>query len=205
MKRAEPRKIILRTQRLQKIRKNLRDILTLAYEKEFSRLLNLKRLYQEKRISNGYWLAPSQRKREIRLSKMGDALMHAYDKSILVCSLGAACDSHKELVKKGEIEPSERSANLDMVWVPHFKAWFCLRCYEEYFKIKACENCRETDEKTAEISECSLCNRYICEYCENYCFECEKYYCDQCYHDHLIHDRCCYTVKKSTTQIKFLE
>jgi len=189
---------------MRKIRKNLRDILTLAYKKEFSHLLDLKSLYQDKYIQNQYHLTPSQRKREINLSRISDELMHSYDKSINVYSSGAACYSHRKLVEEGEIESSKRSTNLDMVWVPHFKAWFCIRCYEEYLKVKTCENCRETDETTAEISDCSLCSTYICEYCENYCVECDKYYCNQCYHDHLIHDRCCYTVKKDTTQIKFI-
>lgn len=195
------RKIIVRDPRLLKVRKNLRDILKLFYLAEFRSWSKLDNLYREKYLRGK--ITSSQKKRWFFLSHRHNELMNTYDKSILECNSGAACLSHLELVKKGRIDPSKRSTNLDMVWVPHFKSWFCIKCYEEFYKIKTCENCRETYQATAKISECSLCNKYICEFCENFCLECEVYYCNQCYHDHLINNRHSFTGQKETTQIKF--
>ncbi|UCC18568.1 MAG: hypothetical protein JSV62_10705 [Promethearchaeota archaeon] len=202
MKSNIPRKIVIKDSKLRKVRKNLREILKLAYFTEFEKWSNLDDIYREKHLNGKITL--SQEKRWFFLSQQHDKLRAIYDKSILECNLGAACLSHRELMQKGEIDPSDRSTDLDMVWVPYFKAWFCLRCYEEYFKIKACENCCKTDEKTAEISECSFCSKYICEICLNYCLECGDDYCDICYKEHLIRGRCCFTLKEDTTQIKFL-
>lgn len=201
MKSAIPRKIVINDPHLRKVRKNLRDIIKLAYLADFDNWLKLDELYREKHLRGN--ITPSQKKRWFFLSQQHNKLISIYDKSILECNSGAACLSHRELVKRGEINSSDRSTDLDMVWVPHFKAWFCIKCYEDYFKIKACENCRETDEKTVEILECSLCKKYICEICLNFCLECGDSYCDICYKEHLIQGRCCFTLKKDT-QIKFL-
>jgi hypothetical protein len=49
MKTSKPKEIIIKNQNLRKIRKNLRDLLVLAYKREFSRLLSIESLYQEKK------------------------------------------------------------------------------------------------------------------------------------------------------------
>ena len=83
MKTSKPRKIILRTEKLQNIRKSLRIILKLAYQDEVKRLLNLERIYQDKYIANQFHLTPSQRKREFELTKKNSMLYQSFIKSIL--------------------------------------------------------------------------------------------------------------------------
>jgi hypothetical protein len=65
---------------------------------------------------------------------MNNNLMTAYNNSILKCSLGAACDSYKEMVENGTIDPIERPIDLDMGWLPRpfppYGSWFCKRDYE---------------------------------------------------------------------------
>ena len=45
------------------------------------------------------------------------------------CDLGAACSSLEEAVKHG-FDPLNRPTDLDMVWMPYFKSWFCVPCSE---------------------------------------------------------------------------
>ncbi len=65
---------------------------------------------------------------------MNNDLMTAYNRSILQCSLGAACNSYKELVENGTIDPIERPIDLDMGWLPGpfppRGSWFCKKDYE---------------------------------------------------------------------------
>ena len=127
------------------------------------------------------------------LSKMHDKLYHTYHNSILICSSGAMCDSYREMKGKGIIDSPEKPINLDMVWIPHNKAWYCTKCYESKYRIKICENCWETDERMVKISECFICNRYICESCKNQCFDCKESYCNQYFFEHFITvDKICY-------------
>ncbi len=201
MKCKEPRSIVIKNLQLKRVRKNLRDVIKFAVLDKFRQHFKIDDIYREKHLRGN--ITSSQRKRWFFLSRQHSNLRGAYDRSILKCSTGAPCLSHRGLVEKGKIKPSDKSTNLNLVWVPHYKAWFCTKCFDEYFKIKICENCRKTDENTAQISECQLCNRYVCEFCSNFCEECRDYFCDQCHHEHLIHGRCCFTVKKETIQIKF--
>ncbi|KKN15375.1 hypothetical protein LCGC14_0986710 [marine sediment metagenome] len=113
MKSKKPRLIVLKDPKLRKARENLRTILKLAYYDERERLRNLNHLYFEKDT-----LTPSQQKRDIQLGRMNNNLMTAFDNSILKCNLGAACNSYKEMVEKGSIDPIERPIDLDMGWLP---------------------------------------------------------------------------------------
>ncbi|MFW9880129.1 MAG: hypothetical protein ACFFG0_44205, partial [Candidatus Thorarchaeota archaeon] len=132
IKSAETRKIVIKDLKLRQVRKNLRDIFKLKWLEEFKKWLDLDSAYREKNFKGK--ITPSQEKRWIVLTQQHNKLRSIYDKSILECNLGAACLSHRELVQKGRIDSSDRSIDLDMVWIPHFKAWFCVKCYEEYFK-----------------------------------------------------------------------
>lgn len=127
MKSKKTRLIALKDPKLRKIRENLRTILKLAYYSERERLRNLEHLYIERDS-----LTPSQQKRNIQLGRMNNDLMTAYNHSILKCSLGAACNSYKEAVENGSIDPVERPVDLDMGWLPQFpyRAWYCKKDYE---------------------------------------------------------------------------
>ncbi len=129
MKSKKPRLIVLKDPKLRKIRTNLRIILKLAYYSESKRLDRLEDLYFEKNT-----LTPSQQKRKSELIRMNNALMTAYNNSILQCNLGAACDSYKEMVEKDTIDPIERPIDLDMGWLPvpfpQHGSWLCKKDYE---------------------------------------------------------------------------
>ena len=190
MKARKIKKVSFTSPKLRLIRKNFRQIFKLAYFDELERLMKMQRLYRKKYIRQDSHLVPSQYSRWMSLSKRHDKLYHDYHDSILVCSSGATCTSYREMKEKGMIKPSERPIDLDMVWVPHKKAWFCTKCYERKYKIKICENCWETNETMVKISECFICNRYICESCENLCLDCKESYCDQCYYEHMSYGKC---------------
>ncbi len=128
MKSKKPRLIVLKDPKLRKIRTNLRVVLKLAYLNESKRLDRLEDLYIEKDAQKG--LTPSQQKRDIQLGRMNNNLMTVYDNSILKCSLGAACNSYKEAVENGTIDPVERPIDLDMGWLPQYGSWFCKKDYE---------------------------------------------------------------------------
>ena len=128
MKSKKPRLIILKDPRLRKIRTNLRIILKIAYLDESERLDRLSDLYIEKDVQKG--LTPSQQRRETQLDRKDNELYHTYIKSILQCSLGAACSSYRRAVENGTIEPTERPIDLDMGWLPQYSSWFCKKDYE---------------------------------------------------------------------------
>lgn len=125
MKSKKPRLIVLKDPKLRQIRANLRTILKLAYNDERKRLRALEHLYIDREA-----LTPSQQKRDIQIGRMNNSLMTEYNRSVLTCSLGAACNSFKELVKKGTIKPTERPIDLDMGWLPQYREWFCKKDYE---------------------------------------------------------------------------
>lgn len=127
MKSKKPRLIVLKDPKLRKIRENLRTILMLAYNDESKRLSQLTFLYLEKNI-----LTPSQEKRETQLIKMNNNLMRVYNNSILQCRLGAACNSYREAVENGAIDPIERPVDLDMGWLPQYGSWYCKKDYENF-------------------------------------------------------------------------
>ncbi|KKM04849.1 hypothetical protein LCGC14_1760090 [marine sediment metagenome] len=128
MKSKKPRLIVLKDPKLRKIRANLRTILKLAYNDERIRIRDLEHLYTERET-----LTPSQQKRDIQLGRMNNELYHAFNDSILRCSLGAACNSYKEAVEEGSIKPIERPIDLDMGWLPQYREWFCKK---DYFGLK---------------------------------------------------------------------
>lgn len=119
MKSLKVKKIILKNPRLRTIRRNLRIVLKLAVRSERERLGRIEDLYIKKRTRQN--LMPSQRKREISLSRMGDALLARIGSSTCQCSSGGYCLSHQELVEKGLVKPSELSPDLDLVWIPWYK------------------------------------------------------------------------------------
>lgn len=184
--------IILKRKKSREIRKSLREILNLAYNDEIKRISGILNLYRDKRIHFIGSLTPSQKKRELGLQRIHDNLYHTYHKSILRCSSGAFCVSYREMIEKGLIDPPNRPINLDMVWVPHNQAWYCTKCFDTYLRVKSCENCRETNEKTSKISECFFCSRYICDLCKNICPDCGESYCNQCYFEHFNNNICCW-------------
>ncbi len=126
MKSKKVHRVILRDLSLRRVRNNLRIIFKLAAKKELSRLVDLEGLYQDKKIKIG--LTPSQKKRYKHLRRQWNNLYFPFEKSTLQCGSGAGCYSYQEAKKQG-FDPQDRPTNLDLVWVPWLKRWFCIKCF----------------------------------------------------------------------------
>lgn len=128
MKTLKVKKVILKNPRLRTIRCNMRIVLKLAVYSELERLRHLKRIYYDKQH-----LTSSQDRRETYLIKTSNALSERLSNSTCQCNSGR-CISHRELVEKGLVKPSERSPDIDLVWIPWYKVWVCVKCYDSYYK-----------------------------------------------------------------------
>lgn len=117
--------IIVKSTKLRLLRKNLRTVIKLALDHKRKLLLQLERIYTEKRIKKG--LTPSQQNRERAISILSRDLRLAYEGSMLRCFLAGGCMSQKN---ESYIE---KSLDVDMVWNPLDKAWICINCYVYYF------------------------------------------------------------------------
>ncbi len=105
MKSKKVHRVILRDSSLRRVRNNLRIIFKLAAKNELSRLIDLKCLYQDKKIKIG--LTPSQQRRYNHLKRKWKDLDFLFLKSTLQCGNGAACYSFQEAEKKG-FNPKDR-------------------------------------------------------------------------------------------------
>ncbi len=114
MKSKKIRKVILKTPSLRRARNNLRIILKLTVKEELRRLDKLYSLYRFKKM-----LTPSQQKRRSQLGKEWKSLDGAYYKSTLRCGCGGGCTA-----------PQDRLTDLDLVWIPWFRRWVCIECFE---------------------------------------------------------------------------
>ena len=122
----EVRRVILRTARVQPVRSNLRALLKLAVKDKLNRLTKIKRLYHNKDIKDN--LTPSQQKRYEFIGIKYRTLSERYNHSTLQCGSGAACYSLDDAIERG-LDPRDRPIDLDLVWVPWLRKWFCLKCF----------------------------------------------------------------------------
>jgi hypothetical protein len=100
--------------------------LKLTIEVKLKKLRELRSLYFRKGIKSG--LTPSQQKRYDYIGLKYRALYERFNHSTLQCGSGAACYSFHEAKKHG-FNPQDRPIDLDLVWVPWLRRWFCLKCY----------------------------------------------------------------------------
>ena len=123
-------KVELKSPVLQRIRKNFRDVIKLAVKQELSRLYAVSDEYRKKcQESTDFSEKERLDQKEREFMKKGSELRRLLSKSIIQCNLGAACSSLEEAVKHG-FDPLDRPTDLEMVWCPYFKAWYCLPCTE---------------------------------------------------------------------------
>ena len=120
-------KIELRNPSLRCIRNNFRDIIKLAVEQESRRLFTKAKEYR-KRSRESINPVEKERLEQERgyFGRESDKLDSSLSKSIIQCELGAGCRSLSEAIKCG-FDPKDRPTNLDMVWLPFFKAWYCVK------------------------------------------------------------------------------
>ncbi len=128
MKSKKVRIVKLKDPKLIRIRKNLRDIIKFAARKEIRRL----HVMQDKYLGKGKPMPPEEAIMFTKYSRKGNKLMSALSDSIIQCSAGASCDSFQEAKNHG-FNPKDRPTDLDMVWIPYYQKWFCLKCYESTF------------------------------------------------------------------------
>lgn len=123
-------KVELKNPALRRIRKNFRDLIKFAVKQESSRLYAISDEYRQKcRDSTDSVEKERLDQDERKFMKLGSNLRHLLAKSIIQCDLKAACSSLEEAVKHG-FDPLDRPTDLDMVWMPYFKSWFCVPCSE---------------------------------------------------------------------------
>ena len=127
MKSKKIRIVKLKDPKLRRIRKNLRDIIQLAVKDEFRKLNKIARSYL-----GGGPMTEEEHKEFTKFSRKSEKLIFMLSDSIIQCSSGAQCDSLEEAVKHG-FNPRDRPTDLDMVWIPYYQKWFCLKCYESTF------------------------------------------------------------------------
>ena len=127
MKSKKIRIVKLKDPKLRRIRKNLRDVIKLAVKDKFRKLHKLAEKYLV-----GRPMTPEEDRMFTKLSRESEKLMFALSDSIIQCSSGASCNSLEEAIKHG-FNPKHRPTDLDMVWIPYYQKWYCLKCYESTF------------------------------------------------------------------------
>lgn len=137
MKSLNVKKVILKNPHLRNLRKNLRIVLRLAIDDKIRRLDKLNKLYLEK--SRQGKQVPSQKKREIQISRLSDKLMHLEERRSCITCNEPYCISHKDRPGKSTWF-EQRTNDLDLVWIPWHEKWVCLDCYEEYHKDTTLED-----------------------------------------------------------------
>ena len=126
MKSKEVRKVVLRTDKMRRVRDNLRIILKLAIKDKLGSLDRNGDLYRHKEKKDR--LTPSQQKRYDYVEGEYWTLYHRYNHSTLQCGSGAACYSLDKAIEEG-LDPRDRPTDFDLVWVPWLRRWFCLKCF----------------------------------------------------------------------------
>ncbi len=103
----DERRIIIRNERLKKIRNNLRGVLRMAVYDEIEILRKFDSLYEG-------WLelTPKERKEVAYLQGTKHELYDLLDKSICVCPLCSKADK-------------------DMVYIADHETWYCIECQEK--------------------------------------------------------------------------
>jgi hypothetical protein len=121
-----PKTSKLKDPRLRRIRKNLRELLILVINDEIDRLSKLEDLYLNKLLKRKTFTA-SQWKRSEFLTHKAMELHRALYNSICICASGT-CESTIDLARQG-IQVPEHFTNLDMIYDPIFKKWYCEKCF----------------------------------------------------------------------------
>ncbi len=122
MKSLKIKKITIKDSKLRNLRKGLRQVIDLAVHDKHVYYTQLEKLYNEKWDKRGK-LTPSQLKRIRELSRLKNKLHDDLRKSMCFCAF-ACCLS----------EAYSEVTDIDMVWIPWYQGWYCVPCFEEYFK-----------------------------------------------------------------------
>ena len=123
-------RVELKSPALRRIRKNFRDIIELVVKHESSKLFAISKEYRE-RSSETTDPVEKERlgRRKEHFRRKSDELYCLLTDSIIQCGLGGGCLSYIEATDHG-FYPRKAPANLNMVWMPSYNAWFCNKCCE---------------------------------------------------------------------------
>ncbi len=127
MKSEEIVKVVLKNERLRKIRKNLRDLLKLTVEDKLDQL--------NEEIDE-VWGREKVRRSKIKEHRN---LRSAYSRSTMGCSNDKDiledeknfCVSIQRAREQG-LNVEDMKTNFDLVWIPIFSKWYCTDCVREY-------------------------------------------------------------------------
>jgi hypothetical protein len=123
-------KIELRDPQLRRVRKGLRDIIKLAVNQKLRELYSKQHEYFNKYLkSNDHVLKENLKWKWGNFRRQSERLDKLLSSSIIICGSGAGCASLDEAIQKG-LDPQDRPTDLDMVWMPSHKKWYCTKCYE---------------------------------------------------------------------------
>ena len=123
-------KLELKNPILRCIRKNFRDVVELAVRQESSRLFAISDEFRKEGRSSTNSVEKERLELEERkFFKNGSRLRKLLSKSIVQCSSDGGCVSLLKATKHGRY-PKNVPTNLDMVWMPSFKSWYCTLCSE---------------------------------------------------------------------------
>ena len=123
-------KVIIKDEQLRKIRKNLRDLLKCAVEERLRQLLKEIRELRDK---------GEGRKENLKIMEHSN-LITALDDSTIMCGyedIGGpnrgyyGCISLQKADDQGE-DVEKIKTDLDLVWIPIYKSWFCTECVKEF-------------------------------------------------------------------------
>jgi len=121
-------KVVIKDERLRKIRKNLRNLLKCAVEEKLKQLLKEIRENREK---------GNHKLKYLKIKEHGD-LRTAFRDSTVECryrytegSDFYACVSLQKAMEQGQ-EVEKIKTDLDLVWIPILKGWFCTECVKEF-------------------------------------------------------------------------
>ncbi|TXT58995.1 MAG: hypothetical protein BAJALOKI2v1_270023 [Promethearchaeota archaeon] len=123
-------KVVIKDERLRKIRKKLRDFLKCAVKEKLD-LLN--------KEADEAWEEANEKEEYLKI-KEHENLMKAFRNSSLECRyvyIGGldrgyyGCISQQKAENQGKYVEEIRT-DLDLVWIPIYENWFCTECVREF-------------------------------------------------------------------------
>ena len=121
-------KVIIKDERLRKIRKNLRDLLKCAVKEKLDRLnKEIDEVWDQEKVRRSKIMEHSNLRRAFRRSTIECSYEYigGKDRGYFGCISLQKADDQGEDVEKIKTD-------LDLVWIPIYKNWFCTECVKEF-------------------------------------------------------------------------
>jgi hypothetical protein len=119
-------KIIIKDKRLRKIRKNLRDLLKCAVKEKLDRLnKEIDEVWDQKKVRRSKIMEHSNLRTAFRNSALECRYEYIEGPNFYAC-----VSLQKAIEQGGDVEKVK--TDLDLVWIPIYKNWFCMDCVKEF-------------------------------------------------------------------------